>query len=92
MEYLHDKDSLGGKFCLSKPLDNDEILRSNDLIHILRNNSASISKIKIDHREISLELNEIITLTFLHKTHVISGELTSFSFNREFYCIRDNDA
>lgn len=79
------------RFYLKHDFSDDYSSKKDDLIHILWNQSNEDVDILLDHKKISLRKNEVISLTFLHHFKIINGLLTSYSFNREFYCIKDHD-
>ena len=71
-------------------------LTSNDsrLINIFWNRNMVPVCMHIDGISISLEPQQITTSTYFQKVHIPTGSpnLTTLSFNREFYCIQDHDA
>jgi len=64
-----------------------------DLIHILWNPHDKKVQLNVDGRPLVLPPQHLTTITFLHQIDVPphQSELTSFSFNRAFYCIHDHD-
>ncbi len=63
------------------------------LFHILWNRSDETAQLEIEGLPVSLEPGQLLPLTYLQKTEFIKNpdELYIFSFNREFYCIKDHD-
>ncbi len=72
--------------------DGRKLLKETNLYKIIWAKSA-IKNIMIDGYEYNFEKNEIIFCTPLNILQIPSGhnEVVSLIFNREFYCIRDND-
>ncbi|QSE97464.1 helix-turn-helix domain-containing protein [Fulvivirga lutea] len=70
-----------------------ELERYNNLISILWNRCHNPVTFYVDGAETTLLPNQITTYTYLHvlKFPKDTPELTSFNFNREFYCIIDHD-
>ncbi len=60
---------------------------------ILWNQSQGAIDLALDGISIQLKPNQVVTATHLQKLEVITKDLplTSFTFNREFYCIIDHD-
>ncbi|MBV6642573.1 MAG: helix-turn-helix domain-containing protein [Cyclobacteriaceae bacterium] len=63
------------------------------LMSILWNQSQENINISLDGIGINLEPNQLITATHLQNLKILTKDLplTSFTFNREFYCIIDHD-
>ncbi|MEQ8924566.1 MAG: helix-turn-helix domain-containing protein [Fulvivirga sp.] len=70
-----------------------ELRRHNNLISILWNRCERPVTFFVDGAETTLLPNQITTYTYLHILEFPEDtpELTSFNFNREFYCIIDHD-
>ena len=66
---------------------------SSGLFHILWNRSKETAHITVEAIPVSLEPNQLFPLTYLQKTEFVKNPsaLYIFSFNREFYCIKDHD-
>ena len=67
--------------------------KNSGLVKFLWNRSTKSVQFYIDDRVIDLKPNQILTTTFFH--HITFKEstspITSFLFNREFYCLNDHD-
>ncbi|MEM9340492.1 MAG: helix-turn-helix domain-containing protein [Bacteroidota bacterium] len=95
MIYTYKSQVLSSIFALSTDFqqEKDNLSHQSSLIHILWNrNDAPVSFFK-DDVPLLLKPNQITTSTFFQKIkfdkHTLP--LTGFSFNREFYCIKDHD-
>lgn len=95
MLYTFRDDVLGGWFGLSDDFGADQAMlkQQKGLIHILWNRSAQPLKMTIDGVPYQLEPQSVTTLTYLQRFELppTQATLTAFSFNREFYCIKDHD-
>ena len=62
-------------------------------IKILWNRNTVVVSFKIDGREVSLQPNQLVTLTYLQQIafDTSAPPITAFTFNRAFYCIADHD-
>ncbi len=63
-------------------------------INFLWNRNSEVIEIQVDDATIVLKPNQLITLTYLQHVSYKNTNLplTSFLFNREFYCISDHDS
>lgn len=95
MRFEYSDRSLEGIFRLS-----DEIRTANDfmapdskLIHILWNRTDKDITLYIDNIPTVFGPNCAVTITYYHvvKLNCDHGDLTIFSFNKEFYCVLDHD-
>lgn len=92
-EFYNEKSS--SFFGLTDNLQKEEkdFLKNSGLVKFLWNRSKKHVGLYIDDRAINLKPNQILTTTFFH--HVTFKEsapaITSFLFNREFYCLNDHD-
>lgn len=61
--------------------------------HIFWNQSNHLLRLKVNGLPIDLEHNQITTATELQEIEFCSGynELTTLSFNKEFYCIKEHE-
>lgn len=88
--------NLGGLFGLTSDIAKDENYFSTTLntIKFLWNRNAAPVALKVDGLELSLEPNQLITVTYLQKIAYVDTNLplTALLFNREFYCISDHDS
>ncbi|MEQ8242259.1 helix-turn-helix domain-containing protein [Fulvivirga sp.] len=95
MVYTFNGKELGSFFALSSDYANqrDEFKEYDNLINIHWNRNDLPITLSIDDVEHVLLPNQLTTSTYLQKLSFKKGEppLTSFSFNREFYCIIDHD-
>ena len=86
---------LGAIFRLSDNFQRDypAFAARKDLIHILWNRNEEKVQFEIDAIPVNLEPNQLITITYLQIAKFSQKFLpvTAFSFNREFYCIKDHD-
>ncbi len=96
MKYDFYDTSLDAIFGLTEDIKNDEkTFKNNDsTIRFLWNRNKTSLQLSVDGLVILLKPNQILTTTYLHhvsftETHV---PLTSFLFNRAFYCIADHDS
>ncbi len=94
MTYTFTGKQLGSTLNLSTDYANDknQLLEEN-LISIHWNRGNQDYHFLIDGIEYILKPNQLTTSTYLHKLTFVKGQepLTTFSFNREFYCIQDHD-
>ncbi|MEQ9232096.1 MAG: helix-turn-helix domain-containing protein [Cyclobacteriaceae bacterium] len=65
--------------------------RFSNLINIHWNQSEESIPILINHQKLELLPNQITTSTYNQELEFVDGFPTTFSFNREFYCIIDHD-
>lgn len=95
MKYEFYDINLGSIFGLSDDIKNDEkaFRLNSSTISFLWNRSKKPLIITIDNADVTLLPNQIVTTTYLHHVSFIKTQLplTSFLFNREFYCIADHD-
>ncbi len=93
-EYIDQK--LGALFGITDDIKKEESLFKNtdSTIKFLWNRNEIPVMIKVDDFEFSLKPDQIMTVTYLQKVSYELTELplTSFLFNREFYCISDHDS
>ncbi|WP_298504282.1 helix-turn-helix domain-containing protein [uncultured Maribacter sp.] len=63
-------------------------------INFLWNRNKEVLEIKIDDIPVQLQPNQLVTTTYLQHVSYKNTNLplTSFLFNREFYCISDHDS
>ncbi len=94
MLHEHKGDSSGGLFRLRMAGVADAFPEPSDLIHIIWNRSDEAAELEIDGYRLELAGHAITTITYLHMVRVVSAteQLTVFSFNRDYYCIRDHDS
>tara|TARA_Y100001972_G_C7658575_1_gene331881 strand:+ start:402 stop:1310 length:909 start_codon:yes stop_codon:yes gene_type:complete len=94
MQTFHDS-RLGAYFVMSTDHINDFqfINKLPGLMSILWNQSQGMIDISLDDIRISLQPNQVITATHLQNLEILTKDqpLTSFTFNREFYCVVDHD-
>ncbi|MEQ8880880.1 MAG: helix-turn-helix domain-containing protein [Cyclobacteriaceae bacterium] len=94
MQSFHDR-RLGAYFVMSTDhfQESPFINQCPGLMSILWNQSHAPIEITLDGISIRLEPNQVITATHLQHLEVLTKDqpLTSFTFNREFYCIVDHD-
>ncbi len=92
----HHNKRLGGLFTLTlnEPRFNWQQADRNKLIHILWNHSDKEVMLELDGYPLRLPPESLITTTFYHQVSIEKNarSLVTFSFNREFYCVRDHDA
>lgn len=85
----------GAEFRVHEQITSGEFsaMRARNLIHLIWNREHQPIELFIDRQPISLLPQQIISLTYLQKIDTSSSSmpLTVFSFNREFYCIKDHD-
>lgn len=95
MKYIFTDPKIQAYFALSdNHTELDYIAASKEkLIHIHWNRNNSPIKMAIDALPFELQPNQLFTTTFLQHFEVDKEALplTTFSFNREFYCIVDHD-
>lgn len=95
MVYTYNGKEMGSFFALSTDFANqrEQFQEYRNLINIHWNRNSLPLIIIIDDVEHILLPNQITTSTYLQKLSFSKGQppLTSFSFNREFYCIIDHD-
>ena len=96
MLYQHTNERTGGILRLRRGVDEAAVVRrdSENLIHILWNTGDDPVCMRIDGYTVTLDSHYLATLTFFHRIDTVSPSpgLAIFSFNREYYCIRDHDA
>ncbi len=95
MKYEFYDNKLGSIFGLTDDIKKDEAtfrLNSSTISFLWNRNNLPVS-IVIDNATITLLPNQIVTTTYLHHVSFSKTDLplTSFLFNREFYCIADHD-
>lgn len=85
----------GAEFSIHEQITSTELsaMRARNLIHLIWNRGIQPVELFIDRQPVSLLPQQIISLTYLQKIDFSSSSmpLTVFSFNREFYCIKDHD-
>src|ERR1044072_4374168 len=87
--------STGAFFGITDDLKSDEnyLSKTAGLAQILWNRGNKETELCIDDQPVYLKPDQILTATFFH--HLTfersSFPLTSFLFNREFYCLSDHD-
>lgn len=95
MAYIFKGKNLGSFLALTTDYANDhhQYDDQSNLISIHWNRGHAPIQFLLDEIEMTLLPQQLITTTFLHtlKFPKDTKELTSFSFNREFYCIKDHD-
>lgn len=95
MFFEYEDQQLGGLLRLSD--ENDRIFnpqsREKKLIHILWNRGVEPFVFTADGIEVQLAQNQITTITYLQHERLAktNSSVTTFSFNREFYCIHTHD-
>lgn len=83
---------LGSRLVLTDDIDNLGRFKNKDFFKILWNREEPLS-VEIDQWELTLDRNELLCLTPL-QTVRLPDETTGYyllAFNREFYCIHEND-
>ena len=93
MYLSYEDQKLGSTFKLTDHVSWIDHQVGSQLIHLLWNRSTLPLKFTIDEIQITLKPNQITTITNLQKVQFLSDhtELHAFSFNREFYCLKDHD-
>lgn len=95
MSYIFEGAELGSALVLSENYaqELDQFAHINNLINIHWNRSANSIIFLQDGMQRTLTPNQITTTTYLHRLDFekSSEPITTFSFNREFYCIQDHD-
>ncbi|MEM7371954.1 MAG: helix-turn-helix domain-containing protein [Bacteroidota bacterium] len=95
MVYEFSKSGLQGVFRLSEDPHflRQQLSANSKLIHIFWNRQAVPIWIQVDGIPTQLLPNHVTTATYFQQVRVspASPPLTTFSFNREFYCISDHD-
>ncbi|QWX83455.1 helix-turn-helix domain-containing protein [Cellulophaga sp. HaHaR_3_176] len=95
MKYEFYDTNLGSIFGLADDIKKEEksFRINSSTISFLWNRNTTPLEITIDNADILLLPNQIVTTTYLHHVSFAKTEqpLTSFLFNREFYCIADHD-
>src|SRR3954468_4837476 len=92
---FHNKKS-NSFFGLTDDLQKEEknFSKNTGLVKFLWNRGKRPIRFYIDDRAIVLNANQILTTTFFH--HITftqpTSSITSFLFNREFYCLNDHDS
>ena len=88
---------MGAIFAVSDDLKNQQsyLKVQNNLLKIIWNRNPEPICLEIDTMPVELKSHQMISATFLH--HVIFDKketkpLTSFIFNKEFYCLQQHDA
>ncbi|QXP50895.1 helix-turn-helix domain-containing protein [Cellulophaga sp. HaHa_2_95] len=96
MKYEFYDTNLGSIFGLTDDIKKDEksFRINSSTISFLWNRNSTALELTIDDATILLQPNQIVTTTYLHHVSFVRTELplTSFLFNREFYCIADHDS
>lgn len=95
MLYTYQGEEMGSYLAVSNDLARDyEFLpKDKKLIHIYWNRNEQETCLYMDNIPFILKPQQITTSTFFHQINFPKDQapITSFSFNREFYCIRDHD-
>lgn len=95
MAYIYKSDALRSVLGLSTDFVKDKLLFEGfeGLINLIWNRNKAPVALTIDGVPLQLQSQQIVSTTYLH--HVIfdpqAEPLTVFTFNREFYCIKDHD-
>ncbi|MDP5230851.1 MAG: helix-turn-helix domain-containing protein [Cellulophaga sp.] len=96
MKYHFYDNNLDAIFGLTDDIKTDEkAFRNGDsIIRFLWNRNKTSLELSVDGSLISLKPNQILTTTYLHHVSFAATDLplTSFLFNRAFYCIADHDS
>ncbi|WP_158974801.1 AraC family transcriptional regulator [Cellulophaga sp. L1A9] len=96
MKYEFYDTNLGSIFGLTDDIKKDEksFRINSSTISFLWNRNSTALELTIDDASILLLPNQIVTTTYLHHVSFSKTQLplTSFLFNREFYCIADHDS
>ncbi|MGD1948007.1 MAG: helix-turn-helix domain-containing protein [Croceivirga sp.] len=96
MKQEYHDEKLGAIFGLTDDIKNDlsHFKITESIIKFLWNRNKQPVIVWVDNMQISLAPNQMITVTYLQKVSydVTELPLTSFLFNREFYCIADHDS
>lgn len=89
----YESDNLGAKFILSTEFTPELMDHGKTLMFIWNHGDAAV-EVLIDDRQRSIDSNQILCTTYLHKLQIdnSSGGLRFLIFNREFYCIHTNDS
>ena len=95
MLYQYKENVTGGSLFLSTSFADDrrDLEKQPNLIHIHWNKSGKPVDLIIDGIPVTLAPNQLTTSTFIQHVEFKkpAPAITSFSFNREFYCINDHD-
>ncbi len=95
MTYSFEGKELNSFFGLSTdyPREYEEFASRENLINIIWNRNVEKVSFTIDNIPVELRSNQITTTTFLQTINFPKGTLplTTFAFNRPFYCIQDHD-
>lgn len=95
MVYSYQEKDVGAFFALSTDYNNEyeQFLHQPNLISIHWNRSEEPINLNIDGIDFQLQPHQVTTTTFLQHLTLprSSSGLTTFTFNREFYCINDHD-
>ena len=95
MKYVYTDTQLQAQFSLTTHQKELDLKKAGEhkLIHIHWNRNNTPIKIHLDSLTFQLAPNQIFTTTFFQHLEISNTEppLTTFSFNREFYCIVDHD-
>lgn len=89
----YESDNLDAKFILSTEFTPELMDHGKTLMFIWNHGDAAV-EVLIDDRQRSIDSNQILCTTYLHKLQIdnSSGGLRFLIFNREFYCIHTNDS
>ncbi len=70
-----------------------DFLKQDNLLKLVWNRNEAPISFQVDDRLIVLQSNEILAITFVNHLvmHTLCSSLTTFAFNREFYCMQDHD-
>ncbi len=95
MLYLFKEDRINAYFSMTNDHQRDSRYLEDikELFTIFWNQSAHPISIKLDEQPYTIRQGQIFTVTYLQKLKIDikNSSLTSFNFNREFYCIKDHD-
>ena len=95
MKYEFVDRKLGSIFGYTDNLQKDQASFSIDagVIQLLWNRNSEVVPVHIDDLVVQLQPNQLVSITYFQHVSYPAGSLplTSFLFNREFYCIADHD-
>ena len=96
MRYTFYDEKFGALLGLSDDIkhDSNRFPIASNTIQFLWNRNSEPVHFEVDAAKLQLLPNQIVTVTYLQKVSFATAQLplTSFVFNREFYCIADHDS
>jgi len=84
---------LSSKFIVSTKF-SPELMNHGKTLMFVWNDGGAATEVLVDDRKRTIEPNQILCTTYLHKLQIdnAEGDLKFLIFNREFYCIHTNDS